>query len=100
MLHSILVKWNEQVTDKAALLPDIEALFQGVLTVPGVHAVTLHPNVIDRPNRCDLLICIRMDLSALPAYDDCDAHRQWKAQYGSRIAQKAIFDCDDAGFSA
>ncbi len=95
MLHHILVKWNSGVTDKAALLPEIDVLFQRVLDVPGVHAVTLHPNVIDRPNRYDLLICIRMDRDALPAYDSCSAHHAWKDRYGSLIEKKAIFDCEE-----
>ncbi len=95
MLHHILVKWNDTVADKAALLPEIEALFQGVLTVPGVHGITLHPNVIDRPNRYDLLIRIRMEESALPAYDGCEAHHRWKDEYAASIEKKAIFDCDE-----
>ncbi|MBQ8202028.1 MAG: hypothetical protein IJZ74_09730 [Clostridia bacterium] len=94
MLHHILVKWNEQVDDKASLLPGIDTLFQGVLNVPGVHGVTLHPNVIDRPNRYDPLIRIEMDESALPAYDTCEAHHAWKARYGHLISKKAIFDCN------
>lgn len=94
MKHHILVKWNECVTDKAALLPAIKALFQGVLTVPGVYGVTLHPNIIDRPNRYDLLILIDMDAAALPVYDRCEAHHRWKDEYSGLIEKKAIFDCD------
>lgn len=94
MKHHILVKWDDSVTDKAALLKPIGALFRGVLDVPGVHGVTLHPNVIDRPNRYDLLILIDMDEAALPAYDACAAHHAWKDTYGSLIAKKAIFDCE------
>ncbi len=95
MLHHILVKWNADVTDKAALLPGIRDVFQGVLNVPGVHDVTLKPNVVARANRHDLLICIRMDAEALAAYDACQAHHAWKEQYGGLIEKKAIFDCDD-----
>ena len=94
MLHHILVKWTEEVTDKAALAAEVEALFRGVLTVDGVHGVTVHPNVIDRPNRYDLLICIDMDQSALPAYDACPTHHHWKDAYGHLVASKAIFDCN------
>ena len=94
MLHHILVKWTAEVTDKAALAAEVEALFQGVLTVDGVHGVTVHPNVIDRPNRYDLLICIDMDQAALPAYDACPTHHQWKDAYGYLVASKAIFDCN------
>lgn len=94
MQHHILVKWTEAVTDKAALAAEVEALFQGVLCVEGVHGVTVHPNVIDRPNRYDLLIRIRMEESALPAYDNCETHHRWKDEYGHLVAKKAIFDCD------
>lgn len=92
--HHILVKWNDQVPDKAALLPGIREVFQGVLEVEGVHGITLHPNVIARPNRYDLLILIDMDKAALPAYDSCHAHHEWEDRYGSLIEKKAIFDCE------
>lgn len=94
MLHHILVKWTDEVSDKAALAAEVERLFQGVLTVNGVCGVTVHPNVINRPNRYDLLIRIDMDENALPAYDDCPTHHRWKDEYGHLVAKKAIFDCD------
>ena len=94
MLHHILVKWTDEVHNKTALSAEVEALFQDVLTVSGVHGVTVHPNVINRPNRYDLLIRIDMDESALPAYDDCAAHHRWKDEYGHLVAKKAIFDCN------
>lgn len=94
MLHHILVKYNDQVKDKAALVPEITALFDHMLTIPGVHRVTVHPNVVDRPNRYDLMIVITMEPDALPRYDDSEWHHRWKADYGHLIAQKAIFDCD------
>lgn len=47
MKHHILVKWNDQVADKAAL----------------------------------------------PAYDNCAAHHEWKDRYSALIEKKAIFDC-------
>ena len=94
MLHHILVKWTDAVPDKAALAAEVEALFQGVLAVDGVHGVTVHANVVNRPNRYDLLIRIDMDEAALPAYDDCDTHHRWKDEYGHLVVKKAIFDCE------
>lgn len=94
MLHHILVKWTDEVTDKPALAAEVEQLFQGVLTIEGVHGVTVKPNVINRPNRYDLLICIDMDEQALSAYDGCPTHHHWKDAYSHLVAQKAIFDCD------
>ena len=94
MLHHILVKWTDEATDKPTLAAEVEALFQGVLSVEGVHGVTVHPNVIDRPNRYGLLIRIDLDKAALPAYDACETHHCWKDDYGHLVAKKAIFDCD------
>lgn len=94
MLHHILVKWTDAISDKASLAKEVERLFQGVLTVDGMHSVTVHPNVINRPNRYDLLIRIDMDEQALPAYDDCSTHHRWKEEYGHLVAKKAIFDCE------
>lgn len=94
MRHHILVKWNDQAPDHERLRQEIEALFQDVLAVPGVHRVDVLPNVIDRPNRYDLLILLTMDQGALPAYDGCAAHHAFKETYTPYMAQKAIFDCE------
>lgn len=94
MKHCILVKWKESVTDKAAEIPVIRTIFEKTLSLPGIQAVELLENVVDRPNRYDLMIVITMDREALSSYDECDAHREWKKTYGDRIAAKAIFDHD------
>jgi len=94
MKHHILVKWKEKPADCEALNREIEALFQDVLRVQGVHRVEVIPNVVDRPNRYDLLIAITMDPDALARYDACEAHHRWKERYGDRIAGKAIFDSE------
>lgn len=94
MRHHILIKWNDQAPDHERLRRDIEALFQAVLAVPGIHRVDVLPSVIDRPNRYNLLILLHMDKDALPAYDACEAHHTFKATYTPYMAQKAIFDCD------
>lgn len=69
-------------------------MFRPCLDIPGVHDVRVILNVIARPNRYDMLIVITMEESALPLYDGCDAHHQWKEQYGPLIEKKAIFDCE------
>lgn len=94
MRHHIMVKWNDQAPDHEQLRREIEALFQAVLTVPGVYQVEVLPNVIDRPNRYDLLILLTMDKEALPGYDGCDAHHAFKETYTPYMAKKAIFDCE------
>ena len=94
MRHHIIVKFNEQVTDKAALLEEVTALFADSVNIPGVHGYSVHPNVIARDNRYDMMIVIHMDPAALPVYDACEMHHRWKDEYGHLIAKKCIFDCD------
>ena len=81
MKHDILVKYKPEVMKerKAELIPEI-------------HDVALYPNVVERENRYDLMIEIDMEREALEAYDNSVWHRQWKEQYGSLLASKAIFD--------
>ena len=96
MKHDILVKYNAGVTkqQKAELIPEIQALFDHTTEIPGIHGVTLYPNVVDRENRYDLLIEIDMEREALEIYDRSRWHRQWKEQYGHLLEKKAIFDHD------
>ena len=97
MKHDILIKYKAQITkeQKTALIPEIKALFEHTTEIPGIHAVKLYPNVVDRENRYDLLIEIDMDREALEVYDDSSWHQLWKEQYGSLLEKKAIFDHDD-----
>ena len=92
MKHYILAKWNEKVTDKAALLPPITALFGAVSTISGVYGAEIYPCCIDRSNRYDVMIVLDMDKEALPNWDASAIHHQWKDEYGSLIEKKAIFD--------
>ena len=94
MKHDILVKYKPDVTKerKAELIPEIAELFGHTKEIPGIHDVTLYPNVVERENRYDLMIEIDMEREALEAYDNSVWHRQWKEQYGSLLASKAIFD--------
>ena len=92
MKHCILAKWNETVTDKAALLAQVRALYAAADAIPGVRGVTVHPCCIDRPNRYDLMIVLDMDKEALPNWDASDIHHRWKDEYGELLEKKAIFD--------
>lgn len=94
MKHHILVKWADSAMRGESVRQEVEALFQQTLTIPGVHQVEVLPNVVDRPNRYDLLILITMDREALADYDACEAHHCWKEAYGAKIEKKAIFDCE------
>lgn len=39
MIHHILVKWNEQVTDKSVIREQVAALYAGATDIPGVRKV-------------------------------------------------------------
>lgn len=93
--HHIIVKYNETVADKEALVKPIGELFQETLAIPGIHDVQLYPNCVMRENRYDLMIVLTMEREALEVYDHSEAHIRWKEQYGSYIGKKAIFDCED-----
>ncbi len=77
------------------MTPKIKELFERTLSIDGIHSVSVKPNVIDRPNRYDLMIIIEMEKSALEAYDSSEPHKLWKKEYGDMLSTKAIFDSDD-----
>ena len=87
MQHCILVKWTPDAGDKDALAKEAGAGADGVAT-----ALIIRRNVINRPNRYDLLIELTMTPDMLPAYDASEPHHRWKETFGARIQQKAIFD--------
>ena len=92
MKHCILVKWKESVENKAALVDEARNLFLKLLTIEGIHEVKVYDNVVNRPNRFDLMICIKMDKDVLPIYDESEPHHEWKEKYGKFVENKVIFD--------
>jgi hypothetical protein len=92
--HHILVKWNASVCDKKALLKDIQSIFNKLLVYPEIHSIEYSENVINRPNRYDLMICIKMEDDFLKIYDVSEAHKEWKEKYGKFLENKAIFDSE------
>ena len=92
MKHCIIAKFNDSVSDKAAMPSQIEELFSSAPSMDGVHGCTVLKNCIDRDNHYDLAIVIDMDKAALPAWDASALHREWKSGFGSYLAAKAIFD--------
>ena len=93
MEHYIIVKFTEG-TDVKALVEPVRAIFEETLEIPGIQALNIRTSNSDIENRYDLMIRIDMDKEALPAYAASEPHLRWKKEYGSRIAKKAIFDCD------
>ena len=94
MFHCILAKYNPEISaeQKESLLMKIRELFGGLTEIEGIEAVGVFPNVVDRSNRYDVLIRIRMMPEALAVYDDCEIHKTWKRDYGKYLEKKAIFD--------
>lgn len=94
MKHYIIVKYNDKVSDKAALLEEIRTLFEKTTAIEGIHEVHVYPCCIDRPNRYDVMIELVMEKEALTAYDECAWHFIWKRDYAEYIEKKTIFDCE------
>ena len=92
MQHCILVKWTPDAGDRDALAKEAEAIFAQAVADGVATALTIRRNVINRPNRYDLLIELTMRPDMLPAYDASEPHHRWKETFGARIQQKAIFD--------
>lgn len=97
MKHCVLAKFADEVTkdEKQAMIPAIRGLFEHTTEIDGIHSVTLRENCIDRQNRYDIMIVIDMQPEALPAYDECTWHQQWKADYSKYLQAKAIFDYEN-----
>lgn len=92
--HHILIKWNTLVQDKKTILVEVQNLFNELLDFEEVSDVELIENVVDRPNRFDLMICITMERDFLPIYDASKQHHEWKEKYGKFVENKAIFDSE------
>ena len=94
MKHFIIVKFTEG-TDWRALETPVRGIFEQTLSIPGIRRVDIRLSNSERPNRYDMMIVMDMDKEALPAYDVSEPHLRWKSEYGSLVAKKAIFDCDE-----
>lgn len=94
MKHCIIVKFNDDVVDKAALISEIRAVFDTEVVPMGVEEYCFVENCVSRPNRYDLAIVVHMPTEALPTWDASAIHKRWKSEFGRYIAAKAIFDCE------
>ena len=95
MKHHIIVKFNSDAPKVETMLSGIKKTFEPVLEIDGITDIEIKPNIIARENRYDLMIIITMTEAALPVYDECDAHKKWKSEYGNFIEKKAIFDSEN-----
>lgn len=94
MLHHIIVKFNENVTDKAEIASEALQLFSRLKGQNGIHEVKVFLNCVARDNRYDMMIVVDMDKESLEFYDKSAEHLKWKTDYGKYIQSKAIFDCE------
>lgn len=94
MKHHIIVKFSDQVTDKAALSERISKLYAQWHDYPFIKGCELLPNCVDRSNRYDLMIVLDIDRADLELWDNCRLHKSWKSEFGGDIGSKAIFDCE------
>lgn len=92
MKHYIIAKFKPEVDNKAALMPRIRQIFSAAAETEGVYGAEVFENCTPRDNRYDVMIVIDMEASALPAYDACAMHHQWKDEFGPLLEKKAIFD--------
>lgn len=93
MLHHIIVKWNN-TADKKALASEVKDLFRNATEIQGIIEVQIKENIIPRDNRYDLMIVLNIDEDSLTIWDNSELHKKWKAEYGSIIEKKCIFDSE------
>lgn len=94
MKHCIIVKFNDTVEDKAALINEIRAVFAAEAIPQGVEGYSFVENCVARPNRYDLMIVVHMPVEVLPVWDASAIHKRWKSEFGGYVAGKAIFYCE------
>lgn len=97
MNHVMLAKFKPEYTKEqiTEMFTDIKAIYEHAREIPGIHDVIYHTNCIDRPNRYDISVTLVMDAEALPEWDKCKWHKQWKDEYGDMLEAKCIFDYED-----
>lgn len=94
MNHIMLAKFKQDYSkeQKSKIFLDIQKIYDNAKTIPGVYDIEYHTNCIDRPNRYDIYVNIIMDKEALPLWDACKWHEQWKVEYNHMLESKCIFD--------
>lgn len=95
MLHHILVKWNDKVTDKQNMVSLAAEAFADAERIPGVTRCEIIPSCSSRVNRYDLMIRLTMTQEGLEAYDASEMHKAWKKNFSEFMESKCIFDCAD-----
>ncbi len=94
MKHYIIIKFNESVTDKSSIIPEIKALFAPAAEMPGIRRVDFYTSCMNLPNRYDFMMILDLERDALAVFDNSSIHRIWKEKYGQLLESKTIFDCE------
>lgn len=92
MKHYIIAKFNNKVANKVQTIKEAKELFEPLTEMEGIESVKVWSNLIDRPNRYDIMIEIEMRSKTLATYDACEIHKKWKTEYGKLLEGKVIFD--------
>ena len=99
MIHYIIVKFNDEINEmrKDAIKnkefkKEIEDIFFKLKDIEGISDIKVVENIIDKPNRYDIIIKIDMKKDVLPIYDESAPHKEWKEKFGTLIKGKVIFD--------
>ena len=95
MKHMVIVKMNENAPSREEFIQKAREAFAPVTDIPGIRAVRVIPGLPLAENRYDFIVEIDMDKESLPAYNESEAHKNWKKTYASWIQHKAIFDCEE-----
>lgn len=95
MIHYIIIKFIDTVSNKEELSNQINELFLRSYGITGIHQVEVFSSCIDKANRYDLMIKMELEPEALEDFDSSVIHQTWKEKFEKYLAAKTIFDCND-----
>ena len=94
MEHYIIVKWNEDITDKDEMYQKAKDAFKDVVNIDGVEKLDVYKSNTEKENRYDVMIKITCSKDGLAKYDASKLHQDWKNNFNQYIKLKTIFDCN------
>lgn len=89
-----MVKWNETVADKKAMAEEVYQLWCKGLENKEIRKITKHENLLEKPNRFDVMYVVELDPADMQVWVDCEPHQIWKNDYAKYVEAKAIIDLD------
>lgn len=95
MKHYIIVKLQPDLENAEEILEATRKAYASAVQIPGILKTKVHLNCVDRENRSDFMIEMEMVPGALANWDASPIHKQWKEQFSTYFASKAVIDCND-----